>query len=149
MANYRKIWKDANGPIPKDQLGRSYEIHHIDGNRKNNELSNLIYVSMEDHYKIHLYQKDYEAAFIIAQKINLRLEESIHINQKMAETKKGKKLSEETKRKISEAHKGKKHSEETKRKIGEAHQGKKHSDEAKQKMKLIAIKRRNEISFSA
>jgi hypothetical protein len=29
---YRKVWEKINGPIPKDDLGRSYEIHHIDGN---------------------------------------------------------------------------------------------------------------------
>lgn len=59
MSNYyRKIWEDAYGPIPKDDQGRSYEIHHIDGNRNNNELSNLMCVSIEDHIKIHTNQGD-------------------------------------------------------------------------------------------
>lgn len=45
-------------------------------------------------------------------------------NQRMAEAKRGKPLSEETKRKISEAKRGKHRSEETKRKISESLRGK-------------------------
>ena len=52
--NYRKLWEQNYGPIPKDETGRTYDIHHIDGNRKNNSLDNLICLSIEDHYKIHL-----------------------------------------------------------------------------------------------
>ena len=29
--NYRKIWVERHGPIPLDENGRTYEIHHIDG----------------------------------------------------------------------------------------------------------------------
>jgi hypothetical protein len=75
MDDYRKIWRDANGPIPIDEFGRSYEIHHIDGNRNNNELSNLICVSIEDHYKIHSEQKDYLSALIIASRMNVSPQE--------------------------------------------------------------------------
>jgi hypothetical protein len=32
--NYRKIYENHNGIIPKDSDGRTYEIHHIDGNHK-------------------------------------------------------------------------------------------------------------------
>ena len=39
--NYRKIWEQHFGPIPRDQDGRSYEIHHIDGNRSNNNIEKL------------------------------------------------------------------------------------------------------------
>jgi hypothetical protein len=73
--NYRKIWEAANGPIPKDDQGRSYEIHHIDGNRKNNDLSNLMCVSIEQHYKIHKEQKDYAAALFISAKLKLSQKE--------------------------------------------------------------------------
>lgn len=73
--NYRKIWEKVNGPIPKDSLGRSYEIHHKDGNRKNNDISNLMCVSIEEHYKIHLNQEDYEAACMIAERLNLQADE--------------------------------------------------------------------------
>jgi len=27
--NYRKIYEDHNGPIPVDEDGRTYEIHHL------------------------------------------------------------------------------------------------------------------------
>jgi hypothetical protein len=75
MANYRKIWEDANGPIPKDELGRSYEIHHIDGNRENNDLSNLMCVSIEDHIKIHKNQGDFGAVHFISKRLNLSEEQ--------------------------------------------------------------------------
>lgn len=89
MANYRKIWEDANGPIPKDELGRSYEIHHIDGNRKNNDLSNLMCVSIQEHYDIHKNQKDYIAAFIIAQRLHLSKDEMDTLTKQMAKSKIG------------------------------------------------------------
>lgn len=71
MSIYRRLYEQAHGPIPKDEQGRSYEIHHIDGNRKNNELSNLIALSIEDHYKVHLEQGDYGAAKRIIARINV------------------------------------------------------------------------------
>jgi hypothetical protein len=36
MNIYRKIYEQNYGHIPKDSAGRTYEIHHIDGNHKNN-----------------------------------------------------------------------------------------------------------------
>jgi hypothetical protein len=68
---YRKIWEKNYGPIPQDEFGRPYEIHHIDGNRKNNDLSNLMCVSIEDHYKIHIEKGEYSAACMIAERLNL------------------------------------------------------------------------------
>jgi hypothetical protein len=59
MADYRKIWKDSNGPIPIDEFGRSYEIHHIDGDHYNNEISNLIHLTISDHKKIHSDKNKY------------------------------------------------------------------------------------------
>jgi hypothetical protein len=56
MKKYRKIWEDVNGPIPVDGEGRTYHIHHIDGNRNNNSIENLQCVSIEEHYNIHLQQ---------------------------------------------------------------------------------------------
>lgn len=44
----RAVYKDKNGKIPK-----GYEIHHIDGDRKNNDISNLVALSHEDHIKMH------------------------------------------------------------------------------------------------
>ena len=47
--NYRRIWEENFGPIPKDELGRSYHIHHIDGDHDDNSLDNLQCVSMQEH----------------------------------------------------------------------------------------------------
>jgi hypothetical protein len=70
MPIYRKIWIKHNGPIPIDEYGRPYEIHHIDGNRKNNNISNLICVSIQEHYNIHLSQGDYGACRAIVNRMN-------------------------------------------------------------------------------
>jgi len=51
--NYRKIYEQYYGPIPRDEQGRSYEIHHIDGNHSNNDPTNLKCVSIQEHYDIH------------------------------------------------------------------------------------------------
>lgn len=72
---YRKIWQKVYGPIPKDQQGRTYEIHHIDGNRKNNNIVNLQCLSIQEHYELHLSQGDYAAAFRIAQRMGISVEE--------------------------------------------------------------------------
>lgn len=71
MENYRKIWEKVNGPIPLDERGRKFEIHHIDGNRENNDISNLKCISMEEHFKIHYDQGDWAAAFRIAQRLEI------------------------------------------------------------------------------
>ena len=70
-ANYRKIYEQNFGPIPKDQDGVSFDIHHQDGNRNNNDPSNLIALSRHDHYHVHLSQGDYYAALRIAQRLSL------------------------------------------------------------------------------
>lgn len=66
MSNkYRTIYKKHYGPIPFDDDGRTYEIHHIDGDHENNEPSNLIAVSIKEHYLIHLDQGDYASCIKI------------------------------------------------------------------------------------
>lgn len=67
--NYRKIWEKENGPIPVDGEGRTYEIHHIDGNKRNNSIQNLQCISIEEHFHIHYSQGDYEAANMIADRM--------------------------------------------------------------------------------
>jgi hypothetical protein len=73
--NYRRIYIEHRGPIPIDDAGRKYDIHHIDGNRKNNSIDNLIAVSVEDHYRIHYLQHDYGACLKIAQRLQFSKEE--------------------------------------------------------------------------
>jgi hypothetical protein len=68
---HRKIWESVYGTIPKDSEGRSYEIHHIDGNHKNNHISNLLCVSIHDHYNIHYSQGDVEACLIMSKRMRL------------------------------------------------------------------------------
>jgi HNH endonuclease len=72
---YRKIYESHFGPIPKEENGRTYEIHHIDGNRKNNNLSNLKCVSIQEHYDIHYAQKDWAACMKIGAKMKISPDE--------------------------------------------------------------------------
>lgn len=71
MKHYRNIWIENFGSIPVDEDGRSYEIHHINGDREDNRIENLSCISIEEHYNIHLKQKDYGAAFRIAQRMEV------------------------------------------------------------------------------
>lgn len=68
---YRKVYRDHYGPIPVDGDGRKYEIHHIDGNRTNNNPENLKAVSIKEHYDIHYAQGDWAACLRIAAKMRL------------------------------------------------------------------------------
>jgi hypothetical protein len=69
--NYRKIWEKTFGSIPKDDEGRSFEIHHRDGNRTNNSIENLMCISIQEHYDIHYEQGDYGACVMIAKRMSL------------------------------------------------------------------------------
>lgn len=60
------MWEKTIGPIPKDEHGRTYDIHHIDGNRNNDDISNLRVVSIQEHYDIHYKQKDYGCCWAIS-----------------------------------------------------------------------------------
>jgi len=42
------IWEKTNGLKPK-----GYHIHHIDGNKKNYKINNLILITHSDHRKLH------------------------------------------------------------------------------------------------
>ncbi len=128
--NYRKIYEHHNGPIPVDEDGRTYEIHHIDGNRANNDPSNLLCVSIREHYDIHFSQGDLGACWAIASRMRLSPE---HISELARQQNKqqigpknpfwGRNHSDFTKSLISAAKKGKPLSEETRRKQSLAHKG--------------------------
>lgn len=75
LKHYRKIYEENFGKIPKDDNGITYDVHHIDGNNKNNDINNLLAVSLEHHYQIHLYQGDYAAANKILYRMQLDREE--------------------------------------------------------------------------
>lgn len=126
MANYRRIWEDVNGAIPVDSEGRSYQIHHIDGNRKNNNLNNLQCVSMLEHYDIHLdlfrrygKMKDLAALRILAGQLG-----------KDPETLTGYKVSQKTKDKISKTLQGRKRPEDLVKRIASKLKGRKQTSES-------------------
>ena len=83
MKIYRKIWTEHFGDIPKDAAGRSYEIHHIDGNRNNNSIDNLICVDINEHYRIHHDRKEYGACNKILKRMKLSVKETAKLNSEL------------------------------------------------------------------
>jgi hypothetical protein len=73
--NYRKIYEQYHGPIPIDTEGRTYDIHHIDGNHKNNNPNNLVAVSIQEHHDIHQSQGDWGACSAILMRMKLSPDE--------------------------------------------------------------------------
>lgn len=82
--NYRKIYENHYGEIPKDLNGVSYDIHHIDGNRNNNDPLNLIALSIQEHYNIHKKQNDHLACLMLAERIGVSPEEKSELSRKSA-----------------------------------------------------------------
>jgi hypothetical protein len=80
---YRKIYEEHFGKIPKDHKGRSYDIHHIDGDYTNNDISNLIAVSIEEHYKIHKDKEEWGAAWAVSRRFNVDPNEKSKLITKM------------------------------------------------------------------
>jgi len=72
---YIKIYKQHHGEIPRDSQGRSYDIHHIDGDYTNNAISNLVALSIEEHYNLHKTQEDWGAVFALAKRLDVSQEE--------------------------------------------------------------------------
>jgi hypothetical protein len=129
MNDYRKLWIEYYGAIPIDENGRSYEIHHKDGNKNNNSIENLQCLSISEHFKIHLEQKDFTACSLIAS----RMSNSNFSGYKL------KPLSKETKQKIRNKLLGTLITESTKRKISLSLKGRKFSEIHKQKISNNSI----------
>jgi hypothetical protein len=81
--DYRRIYKRHHGSIPIDESGRTYDIHHIDKNRANNDISNLVALSIRDHYDLHWSQGDYGACLKIAIKMRKSPEELSEISKRL------------------------------------------------------------------
>lgn len=47
--NYRKFYEE----VTKVKLPEDFDVHHIDGNRKNNQITNLVALPSELHKKYH------------------------------------------------------------------------------------------------
>ena len=69
---HRRIYEDYHNI----RLSSDIEIHHIDGNHDNNDISNLMPVTIQEHFEIHRSQGDYGAAFRIAQRMEISKEET-------------------------------------------------------------------------
>ena len=78
--NYRKIYESHFGPIPKDDFGRSYEIHHVDGKHSNNSPENLRALTIQEHYDIHYSQGDWAACNRIGGKMKIPSAELSRLN---------------------------------------------------------------------
>lgn len=64
LHNY--IWFKNTGYMPDGKKGE--QVHHVDGNKENNEFDNLFLTNVSEHSKIH---KEYEEVFIKLYKMNL------------------------------------------------------------------------------
>lgn len=83
---HRLIYEDYhNLQIPKNS-----EIHHIDGNKLNNNINNLIMMSKEEHRRLHFKERK-----------GTITEET---KKKISNTLKGNKLSKDTREKIVDVH---------------------------------------------
>jgi hypothetical protein len=76
---HRRIYQKHYGPIPKEANGRSYEIHHVDGNHSNNDPLNLKAVTIQEHYDIHYAQGDFAACILIGSSMKISTDELVKI----------------------------------------------------------------------
>ena len=84
MTIYRKIYEQKFGPIPRELNGRTYEIHHLDGNHNNNDPTNLKAVTIQKHYDIHYSQGDWAACLLIGKRLNMSPNEISKISRQNA-----------------------------------------------------------------
>lgn len=79
---HKRIFLKHHGEIPVDENGRSYDIHHIDGDHSNNDPANLKAIPIDEHYNIHYDRGEYGACLLIAQRMNLTTEEIGELSRK-------------------------------------------------------------------
>lgn len=77
---YRAIYKQYFGEVPKDETGRVYDIHHIDGDHSNNSPDNLTAISIKEHYEKHYEIGDWKACVMIGLRMKLPVEEISRLN---------------------------------------------------------------------
>jgi hypothetical protein len=125
----RRIWRKHNGPIPKDERGISFDIHHRDGNWRNNSPDNLQALSVLDHYRVHFEQGDWAAAWYISKRLQLSLEDYQEIRAKISAALRGRVMSPAWREKISRALTGTKRCPIAAEKTRLSNVGRKHSPE--------------------
>ena len=92
--------------------GHKWVIHHIDENKFNNKLSNLVYITRSEHTRLHSTgHKGYW----------LGKKHTIETKRKMSKAQKNKVFSEETRKKLSEAAKRRIYPKDYRRKLCDSH----------------------------
>jgi hypothetical protein len=81
---YRRLYRKIHGEIPIDEDGRSFDIHHMDGNKENNSPENLVALSIKDHYQIHYDQGDWGSCWSISLRMSISPEEKSEISRRIA-----------------------------------------------------------------
>ena len=111
---YQYVWRSFYGDIPE-----GYEIHHIDSNHENNDISNLTIMTRSEHHRYHALNMtaEHKGSFTksgIGKKYHLGKKASEETKQKMSKARLGKskrkgyKLSDETRAKMSKSRLGNK-----------------------------------------
>jgi len=130
----RRIWRKHNGPIPVDERGVSFDIHHRDGDWHNNAPENLQALSVLEHYRVHFAQGDWAAAWYISKRLNLSTDDYEAIRAKISVALKGRVMSPEWRGRISAALTGRKADPAVVAKQRAANLGRKHVPEFGQKI---------------
>jgi len=88
MSDYVKVYCShyniKHKDFPRDNEGRKYEVHHINGNHSDNRIENLKLVSIQEHYDIHYSQGDYNACQAITRRMRLTPEEHSRLCSELA-----------------------------------------------------------------
>lgn len=79
---HRRVYESNYGKIPTDSEGRTFDIHHLNGDHEDNRPENLVAVSLQEHYDIHYSQGDYAAC----QAILMRMKTDPALQSTLAKT---------------------------------------------------------------
>ena len=126
---HRLIWEKSWGKIPK-----GHHIHHIDGNKLNNCILNLIAIPRRIHHELHMKGENHPM---------YGKHHSEETRKRMSDAQKGEKHHMWGKKGKDNPNYGRKHSEETRKRMSEARTGMKLSEEAK----IINSKSKNTTGY--
>lgn len=143
-ALYRKTFYRHHGPGPYscfycDELVTFDEchVHHVDKNRRNNSLTNLVAIHPLCHARLHRLGTE------IPESVRRKISETHRrlFDEGRVHPMAGRTPTEEHRSKISQALTGKAKTEEHNRKVGDAHRGKRASDGVRAKQSESARRR--------